>query len=538
MITTLFKIAIVLNLFGAAAAQLENEGYKPFDEEIRCSDGSIGIVEHIQEHSMEPFQPAIYKVDCSSKRSQNSTTSDSKTAKKNGDAVFSGLEKRQSTNVCSSSCSNSCYGGTGIPLKSDCDKVANNLASRGQTHTVNSLEKLVASSGTCLFRFTNQGYGSVTWCDSQWATQSRTMESQCLPQTPGAYCQGTNFLLDVCLNPDAPTTTSSTAQVYQTPTQATTSSSNNRAAEGTTTTSSTPASQSTSSGTSTGSASSVSGSQSSTASQTLSGVAYIPSISADFAGESSAAIAQSFDTTAGATTKQGPNAGAIAGGVIGALALLALLIFALLFWRKRSKIQGQHVEAIGANEQNHAAPEMGYSGQTVAADTSTESETAPAPGRVLPPGPWYAKATRQQQQQQQHRPFVLQGGESAASSAQQLLSQTDDSSAVPDTPLTSTSIVPPSTQMMAAQQTAPMYELGRRSISARTLAQQVAPDLSERDIRRLADTIVARMQAGAPVVPQDEPSSGTVSSSVIADPPPPWRASWNSDTTDPRSRVV
>lgn len=75
-------------------------------------------------------------------------------------------------------------------------------------------------------------------------------------------------------------------------------------------------------------------------------------------------------------------------------------------------------------------------------------------------------------------------------------------------------------------------------MSARTLAQTLAPDLSERDIRRLADTIVARMQAGAPLSNQDIPSSETGASSVIVDPPPPWRASWNSETTDSRSRIA
>ena len=176
---------------------------------------------------------------------------------------------------------------------------------------------------------------------------------------------------------------------------------------------------------------------------------------------------------------------------------------------------------------------MEYGGET--AISTSPSVPAMAPGRVLPPAAWYTKAGMTRTQQ---RPLVLHSGGSAASSAQQLLSQTEDSIGSPDTPITSTSIVPPSTQGETELPAAGMQELGRRSMSAMTLAQTLAPNLSERDIRRLADTIVARMQAGVPLSPQDLPSSSTNAGSVVADPPPPWRASWNSETTDSRSRLT
>jgi hypothetical protein len=70
----------------------------------------------------------------------------------------------------------------------------------------------------------------------------------------------------------------------------------------------------------------------------------------------------------------------------------------------------------------------------------------------------------------------------------------------------------------------------RRSISARTLAQELAPHLSEQDIIRLADNIVARMQlTGAAMTPDQQSRivAGENESDLVVDPPPPWRASWN-----------
>ncbi|KAG8838848.1 hypothetical protein FRB91_007380 [Serendipita sp. 411] len=73
--------------------------------------------------------------------------------------------------------------------------------------------------------------------------------------------------------------------------------------------------------------------------------------------------------------------------------------------------------------------------------------------------------------------------------------------------------------------------LPRQSMSTRMLAQTLAPDLSENDLDRLAQTIVARMQVTANAPPE---SGGTdhLGSEVGAHsdlPPPAWRSSWGSD---------
>ncbi|KAG8767640.1 hypothetical protein FRC19_001313 [Serendipita sp. 401] len=73
--------------------------------------------------------------------------------------------------------------------------------------------------------------------------------------------------------------------------------------------------------------------------------------------------------------------------------------------------------------------------------------------------------------------------------------------------------------------------LPRQSMSTRMLAQTLAPDLSENDLDRLAQTIVARMQVTVNAPPE---SGGTdhLGSEVGAHsdlPPPAWRSSWGSD---------
>ena len=72
------------------------------------------------------------------------------------------------------------------------------------------------------------------------------------------------------------------------------------------------------------------------------------------------------------------------------------------------------------------------------------------------------------------------------------------------------------------------------SISARTLAQTAAPNLSEMDIDRLAESIVARIHGRDPTLTEQamyrhagNPSAVGVRSSVLSEgeePPPPWSA--------------
>lgn len=121
---------------------------------------------------------------------------------------------------------------------------------------------------------------------------------------------------------------------------------------------------------------------------------------------------------------------------------------------------------------------------------------------------------------------IAPASEHSSSSLNHLMSPTQDSGSAPSTPATGTSVVDYSAVDLPAGNGRPEFEGRPRSISARSLAQAIAPNLSQVDINRLADTIVARMQAGAPIVtPQGDVLSGQ--SELGEDPPPPFRASWN-----------
>lgn len=74
--------------------------------------------------------------------------------------------------------------------------------------------------------------------------------------------------------------------------------------------------------------------------------------------------------------------------------------------------------------------------------------------------------------------------------------------------------------------------LGSGSISARTLAQTVAPNLSERDIDRLAESIVARIHGRDPTLAENGRyghvgARESVLSEGEEEPPPPWSAPEN-----------
>lgn len=113
--------------------------------------------------------------------------------------------------------------------------------------------------------------------------------------------------------------------------------------------------------------------------------------------------------------------------------------------------------------------------------------------------------------------------EHSSSSMNHLLSPTQRSVSTASTPSTSSNGADDSEYANSH----PAYGARGRSISARSLAQALAPNLSQGDIDRLADTIIARMQSGAPfVTPQGEILLSGLSD-LGEDPPPPWRASWN-----------
>ncbi|KAG9021228.1 hypothetical protein FS842_006750 [Serendipita sp. 407] len=88
---------------------------------------------------------------------------------------------------------------------------------------------------------------------------------------------------------------------------------------------------------------------------------------------------------------------------------------------------------------------------------------------------------------------------------------------------------PPTAPMNGTAESVPL--LLRQSMSTRMLAQTLAPDLSENDLDRLAQTIVARMHVTGNVSPErggvDHPDSEVGAQEDL--PPPAWRSSWGSN---------
>lgn len=154
---------------------------------LKCPDGSIGRLHSTQDASLEPFTPAVYRIDCSPSLSLAFD-----------DDVFSlanrtestGLQKRQDF-ICTAPCTKSCYSGSGGPNPDHCDDLAEWMWLRGlsfiqvsvlrsewltrvfaiiiaKEYTVRAGEKIVLGSGSCVYTFTNQGSNSVTWCDDEW----------------------------------------------------------------------------------------------------------------------------------------------------------------------------------------------------------------------------------------------------------------------------------------------------------------------------------------------------------------------------------
>lgn len=124
--------------------------------------------------------------------------------------------------------------------------------------------------------------------------------------------------------------------------------------------------------------------------------------------------------------------------------------------------------------------------------------------------------------------LIVPISEHSFTSVNHLLSPTHESGSITSTPITAASVISGEECEVVGEEH--LGKVGRsRSISARTLARTLAPHLSQQDINRLADTIVARMQVGVPVVSPhgDDLLPGGSDTGQDGDPPPPWRASWN-----------
>ncbi|CCA71281.1 hypothetical protein PIIN_05220 [Serendipita indica DSM 11827] len=565
-------------------------------EEFLCLDGKQGIINYLQHFVEQPFQPAIFTIDCPWIHA-NATLIEPNTS--------TSLEKRQ-TSVCSTDCTRAarCYGGTGTPLTSDCQALSSYLQGRNIQTAVNGKQSVSVTSNTCLFRFTNNAASSVTWCDSSWASQSNALISTCLPQTPGGYCDITQFKLDVCLNPAAPAYTPPPTYPASSPPEQSSTANNNVAstqqssaagASSSSSGSSSTQSSSTLLSSSTGHSPTPTSSQSSSheVPQGLSGGASIASANAETPNNNN------DENTNGGVQRKGPGPAVIVGGVMGGIALLGL-VGALLYWcRKMQQRRNSTVKIY--DESVHDANGQPRTSARGSIMTESQSQTF-----TIPPtntnsdhhnhgfGFGSNKANMFYNGGRVVRPAAPMS-EYSTSSVNHLLGGANTGTASPlDSPITTNSGLQPTSDEhpQPYRQHGDQYELElgnpdlpthaeidavlashatnqrRRSMSARTLAQAMAPNLSEDDIHRLADSIVARMQArdtaaalasaggngqtlgsvgyaqfhgggpgasisgtGAGVphasdgfAPLAYGGEGTV---YGEDPPPPWRASWN-----------
>jgi hypothetical protein len=147
MVNTLFTFSLSLILYRAVATASAFQTLLPFDDrelsnllkvsssilkfsiELKCADGSRGVVEQIQPLISEPFQPAMFTIQCPLSTVSNST--ENQTSISGGLADYKKTLVKRQTNVCSSSCSTTCYGGTGSPTVSDCQSLVSYLSGRG-----------------------------------------------------------------------------------------------------------------------------------------------------------------------------------------------------------------------------------------------------------------------------------------------------------------------------------------------------------------------------------------------------------------------
>ncbi|KAG8809119.1 hypothetical protein FRC17_003606 [Serendipita sp. 399] len=226
----------------------------------------------------------------------------------------------------------------------------------------------------------------------------------------------------------------------------------------------------------------------------------------------------------------------IAGSVIGvAIVILALLLF-WIWRRKRYKV----VEETLPFEEPYPIPRDPKVSEILFGVIQLPmSEVSLSPSDLqLPPGAFSPKMVGLPVSR---RPFTPIDHPSAAASAEPLINTSPSNgqnansnpSNLEARPIEIDGLVPPPGSADNNNDYAP--PLPRQSMSARMLAQALAPNLSENDLDRLAESIVARMQVTTvpPAEHGDVSHLGRLGSEVGSpeargEPPPAWRSSWGS----------
>ncbi|KAG8851686.1 hypothetical protein FRB91_007526 [Serendipita sp. 411] len=436
------------------------------------------------------------------------------------------LERRQ-RDFCSFACASyaTCTGSGEATSLDDCQNLANYLSNRGQTHTVAHGQSLTEVWNTCQFQFTNTGAVDATWCDSTWASQSALMAQKCIPGgSPGAVCAYTQMTLYTSRNTGALTTPSGAGGQASTSSNGATESSNSGSSSGSS--SITPASSSTTS---------ISGLSltGQTSTRVLSS-APLPEVSQTsegglVSGPSVSSIQGSGGDPSTGGNKHGSNTTTIVGIVVGVLAVLLVLV--ALWVLRRRKLSGTLGSATNTKSND---------GQELELIQASPSPTAFALA------PWNHSTKTAGVPPSRLSPEPISNMPSFSSVTHLITPITtipEESDNPPDVSDVSASSVG-GEQLQQQQRVPPIsfrptYDAlrgGNRSMSARSLAQALAPQLSEDDIDRLANSIVTRMPV-APLAPhglrtqavQQDQVGSDVGVGLSDDPPPPWRESWGSN---------
>ncbi|KAG8800668.1 hypothetical protein FRC18_007974, partial [Serendipita sp. 400] len=393
----------------------------------------------------------------------------------------------------------------------DCQSLANYLSNRGQTHTVPRGKDLVVVWNTCQFRFENSGAVDAIWCDSTWASESARIAQSCIPQgSTSAACTYTLMNLYMSRNTGSLTTPSDAGGQAPTSSSGVTESSSSGSSSTTSTSSSTT---------------SISGS-SLTGQTSTSILASAPLLE----------VSHSSDGGLVSDNNQGSNTAVITGTVVGivVVVLLVLVVLWVLRRRKQSNTLGSATNT-GSND----GPKL-ESIQGVQPFTSEASPSPTASALAL----WDHSAKGAGLLASKRSPELISSMPNFSSAAQLDMPTT----AIPEEPENPPAASDDSESSVSGEQLQqrgppvsfrPTYGVlrgGNRSMSARSLAQALAPQLSEDDIDRLANSIVTRMPV-APIVPHGlrtptvsrDQAGSDVGVESQDDPPPPWRESWGSN---------
>ncbi|KAG8827538.1 hypothetical protein FRC18_009880 [Serendipita sp. 400] len=520
---TITLVYSLLLLFGTATVNASTDGSTSNILNSLCPDGTPRVMTHLQQRREQPFQPDIFTLSC-----LTSTNDPSKPEfgpnMANTTAYSPILQRRQE---CKYDCSSYafCYKRGDPFARDDCTQLTHYIRARNYVQTVEPNQQLLLTSGTCAYRYTNEASTAMTWCDMSWGTQSDIIVEYCLRVmiTPSyyGYCSSDGVRLEV-YNPATPPSSSSAVV---------SSTSDATGSEPSITDGSSDSSVSSDSFTS-----STSSSTETTTTPTTSTISTTLSVPLPGVSQESEPTTSLESPSTSATPNTGSNGlvnpvtktntAMVVGIAVGVCVLLLALVAIWILVRIRRKQRRQQISML-AGEQNTWP---GYYSGVRESIQHPMSETLISPS-YFAATPWVFP-TKMDGELVPRRTLIP--AVSAESLMNSVTSSLDADNGTPDPSMSGaasngTGSLPPTAPMNGTAESAPL--LPRQSMSTRMLAQTLAPDLSENDLDRLAQTIVARMHVTVNAPPErggvDHPGSEVGAQEDL--PPPAWRSSWGSN---------